>query len=127
MAVLLLIGGVISLRSVGSAFFPKDLHNVFTVNVYLAEGTPIRQTKDEALHVIGEIERLAGDKVRSYTTFVGQGGPRFWLSIVPEQRSDNYAQILVHTLESRATEGLVNRLKVELPRTWRRPASTSSN
>jgi hypothetical protein len=40
--VLLLIGGIISLRFVGSAFFPKDLHNIFTVNVYLAEGTPIR-------------------------------------------------------------------------------------
>ena len=114
-AVSLLIGGVISLRSVGSAFFPKDLHDIFTVNVYLAEGMPIRQTKDEVLHVIGEIKRLAGDKIRGYTTFVGQGGPRFWLSIVPEQRSDNYAQILVHTVNSRLTEGLVNRLKVELP------------
>ena len=84
-AVLLLIGGVISLRSVGSAFFPKDLHDIFTVNVYLAEGMPIRKNKDEVLHVIGEMERLAGDKICDYTTFVGQGGPRFWLSIVPEQ------------------------------------------
>ena len=114
-AVLLLIGGIFSLRSVGSAFFPKDLHSVFTVNLYLAEGTPIRHTKEEALRVIEEIERLAGDKIRSYTTFVGQGGPRFWLSIVPEQRSDNYAQILVHTVDGRVTEGLVNRLKVKLP------------
>ena len=63
----------------------------------LAEGSPIRQTRDEALKVIREIEKLEGDKIRAYTTFVGQGGPRFWLSIVPEQRADNYAQILVHT------------------------------
>ncbi len=33
----------------GTAFFPKDLHDVFTVNVFLAEGSPIRQTRDEAL------------------------------------------------------------------------------
>ncbi len=114
-AVLLLIGGTVCLGFVGSAFFPKDLHNIFTVNVYLADGTPIRHTKEEALHVIQEIERLAGDKIQSYTTFVGQGGPRFWLSIVPEQRSDNYAQILVHTTDSHITQSLVNRLKMELP------------
>ena len=53
--------------------------------------------------------------MRSYTTFVGQGGPRFWLSIVPEQRADNYAQILVHTRNSRDTAPLVARLKRELP------------
>ena len=33
----------------GTAFFPKDLHGVFTVNVFLAEGSPIRQTQDETL------------------------------------------------------------------------------
>jgi multidrug efflux pump subunit AcrB len=114
-ALLLLVGGCISLSSVGTAFFPKDLHSIFTVNVYLAEGTPIRKTEEESLHVIQEIERLVGDKVSSYTTFVGQGGPRFWLSIVPEQRSDGYAQILVHTVNSHVTQELVNRLKKELP------------
>ena len=53
--------------------------------------------------MIREIESLEGGKIRAYTTFVGQGGPRFWLSIVPEQRADNYAQILVHTLQSAET------------------------
>jgi multidrug efflux pump subunit AcrB len=99
----------------GTAFFPKDLHGVFSVNVYLAEGSPIRQTRDQALKVIRAIEELEKDKVRSYTTFVGQGGPRFWLSIVPEQPAENYAQILVHTLRERDTGPLVARLKRELP------------
>jgi len=112
--VLLAVGSV-SLLSVGTAFFPKDLHRVFTVNVRLAEGTPIRQTEEEALRVIRAMDSLCGDKIRAYTTFVGQGGPRFWLSIVPEQRADNYAQILVHTLNSRVTEEVVQHLKRELP------------
>ena len=59
----LLAGGVASLRSVGSAFFPKDLHGIFTVNIHLAEGTPIRQTREEALHVIRQMDHLTGDKI----------------------------------------------------------------
>jgi multidrug efflux pump subunit AcrB len=113
--VTLLVAGCVSLDSVGTAFFPKDLHNVFTVNVHLAEGTPIRQTQEEALRVIRAIEKFEGSNIRAYTTYVGQGGPRFWLSIVPEQRADNYAQILVHTVDRHSTDALVQRLKRELP------------
>jgi multidrug efflux pump subunit AcrB len=111
----LLVGAAALLPFLGTSFFPKDLHNVFTVNVYLADGSPIRQTRDEAMRVIREIERLEGDKIVDYTTFVGQGGPRFWLSIVPEQRADNYAQILVHTTDKHVTESVVRRLKRDLP------------
>jgi multidrug efflux pump len=115
-AIVLCLGaGAIPL--LGTAFFPKDLHDVFTVNVYLTEGSPLRETRNEALRVIHDIERLEGANVRAYTTFVGQGGPRFWLSIVPEQRADNYAQILVHTVDSRRTQDVVRRLKRNLPPT----------
>ena len=113
--VLMLTGGISVLPFIGTAFFPKDLHSIFSVNVYLTEGSPIRQTREEALKVIRQIEKLEGENIRAYSTFVGQGGPRFWLSIVPEQRSDNYAQILVHTVNSRVTQDVVHRLKRELP------------
>lgn len=114
-SILLLAAGFVSLQSVGTAFFPKDLHSVFTVDVRMPEGTPIRQTREEALRVVRAIDGIAGDKIHSYTTFVGEGGPRFWLSIVPEQRADNYAQILVHTISSGETSDIVCRLKRELP------------
>ena len=113
--VLMLTGGICVLPFIGTAFFPKDLHSIFSVNLYLTEGSPIRQTREEALKVIRQIEKLEGDNIRAYSTFIGQGGPRFWLSIVPEQRSDNYAQILVHTVNSHVTQDVVHRLKRELP------------
>ncbi len=112
---LLLAAGTAVLPFLGTAFFPKDLHSAFTVNLFLPEGSSIRQTRDEALRAIGHIEALAGPDVRSYSTFVGQGGPRFWLSIVPEQRADNHAQILVRTVDRELTEAVVRRLKRELP------------
>lgn len=113
----LLALGMAAIPLLGTSFFPKDIHDVFTVNVYLAEGTPLRETRNEVLRVIGNIEKLEGKNIRAYTTFVGQGGPRFWLSIVPEQRADNYAQILVHTVDPWKTQAVVGRLKRSLPPT----------
>lgn len=115
-AVMILLAGVLVVHeTIGTSFFPKDLHNVFTVNLDLPEGAPIRQTRAVAMEAIRKIDALEGKRIRSYTTFVGAGGPRFWLSIEPEQRSDNYAQILVHTASKEETSDVVARLKEELP------------
>ncbi|GMV25556.1 MAG: multidrug transporter AcrB [Phycisphaerae bacterium] len=113
--VILAAGAAVCWGSIGTSFFPKDLHNVFTVNLDLPEGSPIRETRDVAMETIREIEALEGAHVSSYTTFVGAGGPRFWLSIEPEQRADNYAQILVHTTSREATTAIATRLKEQLP------------
>ncbi|WP_435010713.1 efflux RND transporter permease subunit [Tundrisphaera lichenicola] len=116
---LIVLAAAISLLpKIGTNFFPKDLHNTFTVNMFLPEGTPIRQTKIEAMRAIESIDKLAGSEVEAYTTFVGQGGPRFWLSVVPEQPASNYAQILVHTRDAFSTAALAARLKRELPPTF---------
>ena len=113
---LVILGSALSLAPlIGNSFFPKDLHNTFAVNLFLPEGTPIRQTKVEALNAIQALEKLAGPDVAAYTTFVGAGGPRFWLSIVPEQPASNYAQILVHTYDAFATAKIAARLKQSLP------------
>ncbi|HVX12214.1 MAG TPA: efflux RND transporter permease subunit [Pirellulales bacterium] len=100
---------------IGTSFFPKDLHSVFTIDLYLPEGTPIRETKVEALRAVTEVDRLLGDEAEAYTTFVGAGGARFWLSIVPEQPAASYAQIMVHTRDRRLTSMLADKLKRDLP------------
>ncbi|MCL4222495.1 MAG: efflux RND transporter permease subunit [Phycisphaerales bacterium] len=112
--VVLLAGALVCWRMIGTSFFPKDLHSVFTVNLDLPEGSPIRQTREIAMEAIRKIDALEGERISSYTTFVGAGGPRFWLSIEPEQRADNYAQILVHTVSKEETADIVARLKEEL-------------
>ncbi|HET6882040.1 MAG TPA: efflux RND transporter permease subunit, partial [Pirellulales bacterium] len=113
---LLVLATAISLAPlIGTSFFPKDLHSVFTIDLYLPEGTPIRQTKAEALHAIAAVDQILGDEAQAYTTFVGSGGARFWLSIVPEQPAACYAQIMVHTRGRRDTTALAERVKRELP------------
>jgi len=112
---LILAGFGVLMTRIHTSFFPKDLHSTFTVNVFMPEGSPIRQTRDESLKVVQKIDAIEGKRIKAYTTFVGAGGPRFWLSVLPEQRADNYAQVLVHTLDERETAAIVGRLKASLP------------
>lgn len=115
-ACLIVAGAAASLiPMIGTSFFPKDLHTVFTVDLFLPEGTPLGQTKAGALRAVAEIDRVIGADVTSYTTFVGAGGPRFWLSVVPEQEAAAYAQVMVHARDRRRTAALAERLRRELP------------
>ncbi|HUO07017.1 MAG TPA: efflux RND transporter permease subunit [Phycisphaerae bacterium] len=114
-AVGILLAALLVVGTIGTSFFPKDLHNVFVVNLDLPEGSPIRKTHDVAMEAVRKIDAIEGKRIASYTTFVGAGGPRFWLSIEPEQRSDNYAQILVHTTSKEETASVVAHLREELP------------
>ena len=100
---------------IGTNFFPKDLHSAFTIDLYLPEGASIAQSREQAMRAIAETDAILGAEVEAYTTFVGAGGPRFWISIIPEQPASNYAQVLVHTTDRHRTIALADKLKRELP------------
>src|SRR5436190_24365816 len=78
-------------------FFPKDLSYLSYLDVWLPEDAPLSATNDaarQAERVVREVTEEYGkehseeDKPRkilkSLTTFVGGGGPRFWFSVSPE-------------------------------------------
>ena len=50
------------------------------------------------------------DVLKSLTTFVGGGGPRFWFSVEPEQQQLNYAQIIVEVTDKHLTNEFVGPL-----------------
>ena len=54
--------------------------------------------------------------LKSLTTFVGGGGPRFWFSVEPEQQQLNYAQIIVEVTDKHFTNELVGPLQTALSR-----------
>jgi multidrug efflux pump subunit AcrB len=57
--------------------------------------------------------------LESLTSFIGSGGPRFWVSVSPQQQQTNYAQIIVRVRDKEATPEIVgplqNALTEELP------------
>src|SRR5262249_37946022 len=97
--------------------------------VFLPEDSTIeatRATAAEAGRVILETAeahgRSAGGRkgprrvLRSLTTFVGAGAPRFWYSLAPQQGAANYAQIVVEVYDSHDTVEIIPALQHELSR-----------
>jgi multidrug efflux pump subunit AcrB len=106
-------------------FFPKDLSYLSYVDVWLPPDAPLGATDtitQRAETVIRqEAERFGNehhqkDVLKSLTSFVGGGGPRFWFSVDPEQQQLNYAQILVEVANKHFTNELVGPLQTALSR-----------
>ena len=106
-------------------FFPKDLSYLSYVDVWLPPDAPLgatNKTVERAEDVIrNESERFGKEHhepqvLKSLTTFVGGGGPRFWFSVEPEQQQLNYAQIIVEVTDKHLTNELVGPLQTALSR-----------
>lgn len=104
-------------------FFPKDLSYLSYVDVWLPPDAPLGATDAVAQRaetvIRQESERFGNehhrnDVLKSVTTFVGGGGPRFWFSVDPEQQQLNYAQILVEVADKHFTNELVGPLQTAL-------------
>ncbi len=116
----LAVGGFFAAR-LKEQFFPKDLSYLSYVDIWLPEDSTLSVTNAAAIHAERVIEDVctqygkehpdkdgkARSLLRSLTTFVGGGGPRFWFSVSPEQRQLNYAQIIIQLEDKHETGKLV--------------------
>jgi multidrug efflux pump subunit AcrB len=126
---LVLGGGFMS--QLKTQFFPQDLQYLSYVDVWLPEDAPIAATNRVAGEVETTIRRIADEYARTHsegpaqgrqvlkslTTFVGGGGPRFWFSAAPEMGQPNYAQVIIEVVEKHDTEHLVDAIQAELDAT----------
>lgn len=124
-SLLFLALGVFVGRSLKSQFFPEDVQYWATVDVWLPNDAPISVTSQRALETEQAIVQAAEEYgrqhpgkdgkpqqvIHSLTTFVGGGGPRFWLSVSPEMQQPNYAQIIIQVNNKNVTPSLVGPLQ----------------
>jgi multidrug efflux pump subunit AcrB len=124
-SLLILVLGGFLLTRLHSQFFPKDLSYLSYVDVWLPPDAPLGATDavaQRAENVIREEADRFGnehhrkDVLKSLTTFIGGGGPRFWFSVDPEQQQLNYAQILVEVADKHFTNEFVGPLQTALSR-----------
>lgn len=127
-AVLVLAVGVVAAVRLPSSFFPEDLQYLSYVNVWLPNNSSIDRTDEVATRAIAVVQRAAEEYgrehpgrdgtprtiLKSVTSFVGGGGPRFWYSISPEHRQKNYAQLILEVENKADTPALVARLRLVL-------------
>jgi hypothetical protein len=107
--VLLFLGAVACFGLVQQQFFPTSTRSELFFELRLPEGTAIGVTDAAA----AEAEKLlAGDPdIVTYTTYVGQGSPRFWLGLNPVLPNQNFAQIVIVTKDLAARERVKARLE----------------
>jgi multidrug efflux pump subunit AcrB len=126
-AVLLSAASIPAVQQLKTAFFPKDLSYLSYVDVWAPEDATISQTRELAERaqkvIVATTERyerehrrgnIASPALKSVTTFVGGGGPRFWFSVTPEQQQPNYAQLVVQVRNKYDTAPLVPLLQKAL-------------
>jgi multidrug efflux pump subunit AcrB len=119
-AMLLVGGGVAFAGRIKTAFFPKDLSYLSYIDVWLPEDAPISETNAivrQADEVVRATLEPYGRILKSITTFSGGGGPRFWMSVSPEQQQQNYAQMILEVNDKHDTERIVPLLQAALSST----------
>jgi multidrug efflux pump subunit AcrB len=91
-AVAALALGLFQLSQVQQQFFPLSERPELFLEMRLAEGSAIQATEK----VAAEAERLLAEDpdIASYTTYIGQSSPRFWLGLLPVQPNEAFAQIV---------------------------------
>lgn len=107
-----------------SSFFPKDLSYLSYIDIYLPENTSIatmQSVAGDAGKIVSEVaEEFGRDHpakegvrrvLRSVTTFVGGGAPRFWYSLSPQQQAPNYAQLVVEVYDAHETTEILASLQ----------------
>jgi multidrug efflux pump len=106
--VLMFVVSVAGFGLVQQQFFPTSTRTELFFEMRLPEGTAIGVTDKAAK----EAERLlAGDPdIATYTTYVGQGSPRFWLGLNPVLPNPSFAQIVIVTKDLAARERVKARL-----------------
>jgi multidrug efflux pump len=116
-AVLVLICG--SARTLKTQFFPQDYQYLSFIDIWMPEDAPLSATRQAVDVVEAETRRVATELenehghdggtpiLKSLTTFLGGGGPRYWYSSSPELQQTNYAQVLIEVNDKHETDRLV--------------------
>jgi multidrug efflux pump subunit AcrB len=111
LATVIVFLGVMQLtRFVPQIFFPANDKPIMYADLFLPVGTPVDKTEDMVKNIEQFIEdnmmaefdaggEVVKDGVTAYAFWVGAGPPRFYLSLIQEQESPEYAYLMLHVTD----------------------------
>lgn len=94
-AVLALCLSIYGFTGVPQQFFPDSTRAQFIIDYWAPEGTPIEKVSADLMTI--EEKLIADPRVADIGSFIGSGGPRFYLPVDPEFPYQSYAQIIINT------------------------------
>lgn len=85
---------------------PIAERNQFAVEIYLPQGSSLHQTEK----IANDLSKILGkdQRIKSITSFIGTGSPRFQTSYAPKIGGPNFAQFIVNTESNEATEEILD-------------------
>ncbi|MGR5341338.1 efflux RND transporter permease subunit [Vibrio astriarenae] len=117
--VLMLAGAIVGFGSVKQSFFPASNTPMFYLDMWMPEGTDIRETEQQAKQVEAFI--LEQDNVEFVATTVGQGLQRFMLTYQPEKSYQAYAQFSVRANTREDMFNMLNSFDKDLANQFSQP------
>ena len=103
-------GAIVGFGHVQQQFFPLSERPELFFQLRLPAGSAIGTTAE----AVKQAEKLLGDHdpdIATYTAYVGQGSPRFWLGLNPELPNEAFAEIVIVTKGTEARERVKARLE----------------
>lgn len=98
--------GIFMFTRLNVQMMPMAARDMFAIEVNLEAGNGLEDTRkvvDSLQHVL-----LSDPRVKSVTSFVGTGAPRFHATYPPKTPSEKFAQIIVNTVSNKATESVLH-------------------
>jgi len=101
--------GALGMLLTEKQFFPSSNRVELMVDLWLPEGSSVRASERETARVE---KLLEGDAdVETYVSYVGNGSPRFFLSLEQQLFRSNFAELVVLTRDVEARERVVAKLR----------------
>ena len=86
---------LLSLPLIKQEFFPSSTRNEIVVSMQFPQSSSIEYTANQAKLID---EHLQGDeRIATFTSYIGQGSPRFVLTLEPELQRNNFLQYVIVT------------------------------
>ncbi|SCW74591.1 Multidrug efflux pump subunit AcrB [Rhizobium mongolense subsp. loessense] len=90
-------------------FFPQSSRPEILVDLWLPEGTSIKEVETQAKALEA---KMMDDKDKKFiATYIGEGAPRFFLPLDQQLRNPNFAQLLIIANDEPARERLIAKLR----------------
>lgn len=120
------VASIIGFGHVQQQFFPLSERPELFLQLRLPEGTAFNVTEK----AVKQAEGLLKDDqdIQTYTSYVGQGSPRFWLGLNPQLPNEAFAEIVILAknvearervkakIEQAAADGALNQARVRVDR-----------
>ena len=104
--------GILGMKLTEKQFFPSSNRVEVMVDLWLPEGASITATEREGARL--EASLAKDPDVATYVSYVGNGSPRFFLSLTQEILRANFGQTVILTRDVAGRERVVERLKKTL-------------